>query len=176
MISVALDAQGPEVVRPWHEAAKATFPTLVDRENLLGQLYGLKAIPYVLLVNERGELVQGPVSANIEDETFRQKLIRWVSDPSYEAELRQSSRRSQARNAFSPEEREAQLRFQLGQTLLERGKKEEALSEWRKALSLDPGNWIIHKQIWAVEHPERFYQGPVDYQWQKQQLEAEKER
>ena len=33
---------------------------------------------------------------------------------------------------------------------------------------------IIHKQIWAVEHPDKFYEGNVDYGWQKTQLEAEK--
>jgi len=47
------------------------------------------------------------------------------------------------------------------------------MAEWRKALALDPGNWIIHKQIWAVEHPEAFYEGAVDYGWQKKELERE---
>lgn len=32
---------------------------------------------------------------------------------------------------------------------------------------LDQDNWIIRKQIWALEHPEKFYKGKVDYDWQK---------
>ena len=71
---------------------------------------------------------------------------------------------------------EVAARFQLGLVLLEVGKKEEAMAEWRKALALDPQNWIIHKQIWAVEHPDKFYKGGVDYRWQKTQLEVEKSR
>ena len=39
---------------------------------------------------------------------------------------------------------------------------------------LDPSNWIIHKQIWAVENPDKFYEGNVDYNWQRQQLAVEK--
>ena len=31
--------------------------------------------------------------------------------------------------------------------------KDKALSALRQASKLDPGNWIIHKQIWAIEHP-----------------------
>ena len=42
-------------------------------------------------------------------------------------------------------------------------KKTEAVAEWRKALALDPKNWIIHKQIWAVEYPDKFYDDNVDY-------------
>ncbi len=58
-------------------------------------------------------------------------------------------------------------------SLLVQGRTEEAMAEWRKALALDPGNWIIHQQIWAVEHPEAFYEGAVDYDWQKQQRRRE---
>ena len=72
-----------------------------------------------------------------------------------------------------PKIAEANARFQLGLVLLETGKKAEAMVEWRKASALNPHNWIVHKQIWAVEHPEKFYETDVDYGWQKQQLEAE---
>ena len=80
-----------------------------------------------------------------------------------------------ASKSINPKVIEANARFQLGLTLLEIGKKAEAMTEWRKALALDPKNWIIHKQIWAVENPDKFYDGNVDYGWQKAQLEAEKE-
>ena len=161
------------MVRPWYEVAKATFPTLVDTENLLGDLYHLKAIPYALLINEQGELVEGPVSANIGNEEFRARLERWITDPAYEAEM-MAEGRAASKSETSPELREAALRFQLGRLLLEQGRQAEAMQEWRQALALDPDNWIIHKQIWAVEHPDRFYEGSVDYDWQKRQLEAER--
>jgi len=64
--------------------------------------------------------------------------------------------------------------FRIGRIMLRQGKKDTALVELRKALKLDKNNWIIHKQIWAIEHPEKFYQGKVDYDWQKRQVEQGK--
>ncbi|MBI1926333.1 tetratricopeptide repeat protein, partial [Candidatus Poribacteria bacterium] len=97
---------------------------------------------------------------------------KWLSDPSYNEALIRETKPPQ--QIDDPKVAEADARFQLGLVLLEIGKKAEAMAEWRKALALDPQNWIIHKQIWAVEHPDKFYRGNVDYDWQKRQLEAEK--
>ena len=38
-----------------------------------------------------------------------------------------------------------------------------------RGLELNPDNYLIRKQIWAVENPERFYEGDVDYNWQREQ-------
>ena len=101
-------------------------------------------------------------------------LEKWFSDPDYNAALLRDLKRS---NKPIPKAiTEATARFQLGLVLLEVGKKQEAMAEWRKALALNPQNWIIHKQIWAVEHPDKFYEGDVDYGWQKARLEAEKSK
>ena len=56
---------------------------------------------------------------------------------------------------------------------LDLGQKEKALSALRQASALDPGNWIIHKQVWAIEHPEQFYPA-INSKWQEQQLQQEK--
>ncbi|MBD3181479.1 tetratricopeptide repeat protein [Candidatus Poribacteria bacterium] len=61
--------------------------------------------------------------------------------------------------------------FRLGRTMLEIGRKEQALVELKNALEFDPDNWIIRKQIWAIKNPDKFYSGNVDYDWQKIQLE-----
>ena len=37
-------------------------------------------------------------------------------------------------------------------------------------------NWIIHKQIWAVEHPDKFYDGNVDFGWQKRNWKQKKDK
>jgi len=31
------------------------------------------------------------------------------------------------------------------------------------------------KQLWAVEHPEAFYSGPVDFEWQKRRRQEDAE-
>lgn len=123
------------------------------------------------MIDAAGRLVKGPFSINVSDAETLEMLERWLSEPDYNRQLlRERSSEPQESVAANPE---AAARFQLGLVLLEAGKKAEAMAEWRKALALDPNNWIIHKQIWAVEHPDKFYEGGVDYGWQKAQLESE---
>ena len=172
LISIALDAQGASVVRPWHDAANADFLTLVDSQNIFGTRYNLKAIPYGVLIDEAGRMVKAPFNINVADKETLVMLERWLSDPDYNAVLLHNLKQSDVPIAGITTE--AAARFQLGLVLLESGKKHEAMAEWRKALALDPENWIIHKQIWAVENPDKFYNGGVDYGWQKTQLDAEK--
>ena len=38
---------------------------------------------------------------------------------------------------------------------------------------MDPQNWLIRKQLWAIETPEVSYEGDVDYGWQKEQISRE---
>ena len=172
MVSIALDAQGTSVVRPWHDAADANFVTLVDSQNSFGTRYNLKAIPYGIMIDEAGRLVKAPFNVNVKNQETLAMLEKWLSDPDYNASLLRDMKPSNKPTVKT--NAEAAARFQLGLVLLEDGKKDAALAEWRKALALDPQNWIIHKQIWAVEHPDKFYNGDVDYGWQKTQLEAEK--
>lgn len=172
LISIAIDAQGASVVRPWHDAANADFVTLVDSQNTLGTHYNLKAIPYGVMIDEFGRLVKAPFSIDVKNQKTLEMLEDWLSIPDYNAKLLQDMEPLNELNGKTSTE--AAARFQLGLVLLDLGKKEEAVEEWRKALALDPQNWIIHKQIWAVEHPDKFYDGSVDYGWQKTQLEKEK--
>ncbi len=171
-MSIAIDAQGASVVQPWHDNANAEFVTLVDSQNILGNRYNLKAIPYGVMIDEAGRMVKSPFNINVAKKETIAMLEKWLSDPTYNATLLRNLK--PLNKSQNPKVIEANARFQLGRTLLEIGKKAEAMAEWRKALTLDPKNWIIHKQIWAVEHPDKFYDGNVDYGWQKAQLEAEK--
>jgi tetratricopeptide (TPR) repeat protein len=126
------------------------------------------------MIDEAGRLVKAPFNINVKDQETLSMLEKWLSDPDYNAVLLRDMKLSNEPGAQTITE--ASARFQLGLVLLEGGKKQEAIAEWRKALALDPQNWIIHKQIWAVEHPDKFYKGDVDYGWQKAQLEAEKSK
>ena len=116
-------------------------------------------------------MVKAPFNINVKNQETLAMLEKWLSDPGYNAVLLSDMKRSTKLNSQTITE--ATARFQLGLVLLEGGKKQEAIAEWRKALALDPQNWIIHKQIWAIEHPDKFYDGDVDYGWQKTQLETE---
>ena len=62
--------------------------------------------------------------------------------------------------------------FGLGTALYQQGDTDRALIWWKTARQLDPPNFTVRKQIWMVEHPERFYP-TIDLDWQKEQLRLE---
>ncbi len=72
--------------------------------------------------------------------------------------------------------KDATIPFTHGLVLLHQGRTRDALEQFARARDLDAGNWRIRKQIWALEHPDRFYgeQG-IDWDWQKDQIAREKE-
>ena len=63
------------------------------------------------------------------------------------------------------------IRGWRGLKLYRDGSTSEATAEWRQAIEFDPKNWIIRKQLWAVEHPDKFYDEDVDYGWQREQID-----
>lgn len=77
-------------------------------------------------------------------------------------------------------ERAVHLRPQSAEALTELaaahlagGDKAAAAAALKRARKLDPENWLIRKQIWALEQPEHFYEGPVDFAWQREQIRRE---
>ena len=164
---MAMDAQGGAKARPYVDRVNPSFVTVVDEENLLGQLYGFKAIPNGLLVDDAGILrykkfggfdVRTPETARI--------VHNWAEGLSSK-ELAGMAEEV----AIGPEHMEAISHFRQGLAMYRGGRVKEALSEWRRGVELAPDNYVIRKQIWAVEHPERFYHGKVDYDWQREQIE-----
>jgi len=109
---------------------------------------------------------------NIHNENFRWELAEWVTTGAIPQAWSQTNGRIAPRN-LTLDESEADARFQLAIVLLEKGKRADAITELKRAFRLDPQNWIIRKQLWAIEHPEAFYEGDVDYGWQKEQQTRE---
>ena len=167
---IAQDAQGAEVARPWVEKAGGTFRSLLDQENVVGKRYGLKYVPVGILMDESGRLVKAVSSVNIGDEAFRAELTQWVAEDRVPEVWQENG---QALREMTPSEAEADARFQLAVVLLKSEKKEQAIQELQAAMLLDPENWLIRKQLWAIETPEAFYKGDVDYTWQAEQKDRE---
>jgi len=64
--------------------------------------------------------------------------------------------------------------FAHGGLLLANRQTAAALVEFKRARDLDPENWRIRKQIWAIEHPDKFYgSSGIDWGWQKEQIARE---
>jgi tetratricopeptide (TPR) repeat protein len=173
ILAVAVDGQGPERPRVYVEKAKASYRTAVDKDNTLSNLYGFKYVPVGILVDEDGRLAAGPFKIDVGNPEVVAGLQGWLRNGSLpEAWSGLKGGSSKASLEKSPDAEEAQARFQLGSILLKRGREEEATAQWKRALELDSGNWLIRKQIWAVENPDRFYQEKIDFAWQKEKLAA----
>ena len=72
--------------------------------------------------------------------------------------------------ALTPLERELyDTRVRFGAELLAAGKREAAAAEWKKALLMDPDNFVLRKQIWRLHSPEKF-DPEIDFEWQKERL------
>jgi hypothetical protein len=148
--------------------AEATFVTLIDHTNLLSSLFGFKAVPNCLLVDQFGILnYQKYGGFEIRQPEFREVIETWVEGASPEW----LASRMQEDVMGGPNHEEATRLFQAGVNYYNQGKFEASLSEWEKARDLEPDNWVIRKQIWAVRNPERFYDGQVDSNWQQLQIE-----
>jgi len=163
--------QGAEAARPWLQRAGATFPTVIDAASVLGDLFGYKVIPNGIFLDETGMIrfaKSGGFSvANKADVSAITGLL--AARPGASAPAVES--RETARMALDGGTRDAAL--QHGLDLLRGGDCTAAVSAWRAALAGDQDNFVIRKQIWAVEHPERFYP-TIDFAWQKEQLARER--
>jgi hypothetical protein len=165
--------QGAAAARPWHEQAQATFTTVVDGENVLARLHDARVIPNGIFIAPDG--------------TIRMKIIGGfdVARPEYpaavahllrgeEAAVSLSSSPQAAKRLEATERELVATKLRLGYALLALGQHAQAVAEWRWALFYDPDNFTIRKQIWVLEHPEKF-SPEIDFDWQKETLARERD-
>ena len=160
-----MDAQSTDRPRLYVEKAGVTFTTLVDQANSLSDLYGFKAVPNGFLIDEQGIVRFSQLGGfDIGRPETAEVLEGWLSGQTRKSDGDGST------VVLGADHLEANALFRKGLELFRAGKVEEALARWRQGMQLNPKNFLIRKQIWAVEHPERFYEGDVDYSWQKEQM------
>ena len=122
-------------------------------------------MPNVVFVDDAGVIRYTKFGGfDIRKPEHRQLAERFVSSP----DLDELERQAEA--SLGLEDRATRDHFQQGLAFYREGQVDAALAEWRRCLILEPNNWIVRKQIWAIENPERFYAGDVDLNWQREQL------
>lgn len=160
ILSIAVDLQGPEKSRPFHELAGAEFTTVVDEENSLARVFGYRAIPNGIYVDEQGKLqFQQYGGFDIRKDGISELVSAFVAGGQV------------ANRAATVNDGPASDHFERGLSHYKNGDIALAASVWREGIALDPENWNMRKQLWAIENPDRFYGGEVDYAWQKEQIE-----
>ena len=159
-----MDAQGSEAARPYAEPTLETFPTVIDAENLLGDAFGFKAIPNGVMISVDGRL-DGAIGGGFEirQDGTRELVERWISADGVAIPEGWSDHEWSA---------EALTLFREAGAAVRRGERDHAIELLKQAFPLESDNLSIRKQLWAIEHPEKFYEGDVDYGWQREQLEA----
>ena len=159
MIAVAQDVQGEDRVRPVVEERGVRFPVLIDRASDLGRAFGFRIVPSGFLVDAEAVVRY----RHADDFDVADPRVRWNLERFLAGEPTEPPAESGLMDAAALE------RFAEGVAFYAGGREDEALTVWRAALELDPDNFVIRSQIWAVEHPEHFWPA-VDREWQELQL------
>ena len=58
VLAVALDSGGARTAGPWIEAARPTYPCLIDERHLVAELYGMVNVPNAVWIDEAGRIVR----------------------------------------------------------------------------------------------------------------------
>lgn len=169
VIAVAMDSREGDPL-PWIEAAKPTYPTLIDRDHRLAELYGIVNVPQAVWIDEAGRIVR-PAEAAGAYEGFRKMNRSTREMPEEVARLTTQAKttyldaiRDWVRNgaksahAFTADQAlghlpaltenavRAQAMFRLGQALLRRGEAAEGHRLIQHASRLHPESWCIWRQ------------------------------
>ena len=164
ILSIAVDLQGPDLPRPFHEKAGAEFTTVVDAGTTVTRTFGVRAVPNGALIDEDGVLryalyggfdIRKPATRKLVTEFLLTGELRLTDDTPVKGAVDVASLDH----------------FERGLTLYRASDMEAAAAIWREGMKIEPDHWNMRKQLWAIEHPDRFYNGDVDYDWQKVQVE-----
>lgn len=176
-ITVAFDSAGVAAAGPWIEAAKSTYPSLIDSGHLVAELYGMVNVPTAVWINEEGRIVRPPESAGATDgfremdpTTFKLPEAAMASSratkSAYVEGLKDWARRGED-SAWALSETEvlrrmqppsgehalAATNFAMGLHLFGEGNAAAAQPYFAEAQRLHPENWSYKRQAWALDDP-----------------------
>ncbi len=176
-LAVALDSRGVEAARPWIEAAKSTYPSLIDENHRVAALYNMVNVPQAVWIDEDGVIVRPTETAGA-SEAFR-KLDRTTGKmPPEEVAASKAAKaayldalRDWARNGskskyvlsakeavsrtklVTPEQALGNAYFRLGEHLIRTGRVEQGNGYLDEAKRLRPESWAFKRQAWNLDEP-----------------------
>jgi hypothetical protein len=169
VIAVAMDSRAGDPL-PWIEAARPTYPALVDRDHRLAELYGIVNVPQAAWIDEAGRIVRPAEPAGAyegfrrmdrttrempEDvarltaqakATYLEAIRDWVLSGPRSAHAFAAEHARAHLPALTEDIVTAQALFRLGQALLRRGEVDEGKRRIAEASRLHPDSWCIWRQ------------------------------
>lgn len=150
-VLIAETMEGRNRIEPYLSVLKPRPICLADAGFKSTLYYQLKEIPALLLVDEKGNLVLGPLVAKAEDSLLRETITLWAKG-NPPMEILQNGPSIQSYPG-SLDLEEAVKRLELAQILWISGKKEEAMTEYRRAVLPFPDHEIFKGQGTALQEP-----------------------
>ena len=160
IISVAEDSGGEAAAGPTFDSAHVTFVTIIDPEHTISTLYNFVNVPSAAWIDEEGHVVRLNEGTYAKKHTFG--AIKYGSDeyaPAVEDWVKNGAK---SKFVWSPaemakrvqprtsDEGRAQALFHLGVYFSGQKDVKKAKQYFAEAESLDPNNWNIHRQDWAL--------------------------
>ena len=169
VIAVAMDSR-PADPLPWIEAARPTYPALIDRDHRLAELYGIVNVPQAVWIDEAGRIVRPAESAGAYEgfrqmnrttrempeeaarlttqakTTYLEAIRDWVRQGPRSAHALAADRVLAHLPALTDDVVRAQALFRLGQALIRLGRADEGHRRIQEASRLHPESWCIWRQ------------------------------
>lgn len=168
VLAIALDQ--PDAARPWIDAAKPTYPCLIDRDHRVAELYHLTNVPQAVWIDESGRIVRPPENAGSTDgfrrmdrssgampadaladrarvkQAYGDAVKDWaVNGARSRFALSQADAASRLRTPDASVAT-AQAHFRLAQALRRDGHTDEAGRHFEQAARLHPESWAIWRE------------------------------
>jgi hypothetical protein len=169
IVAVALD-DSVAAAKPWVDEAKATYPALLDRDQIVAALYGIVNIPTTVWIDEAGRIVRPPAIApaddrfkdftGIDSQIHHGELRRWVHDdevPMSEGEVQERQ--------IPPDHDDqlARLERRVAAHLRREGNQEAAERHFARAFELAPMDWTIRRGSMPLRGEDPFGQEFFDF-------------
>ncbi len=139
----------------------------MDANDVMARIFGLAAVPIAFFVGSDGRLVEPPTSANPGDDDQRGRIVAWARGERDRPGFERDARRA---DGDGPDVAKARAWWRLASIALAEGRSADGRAHLERAFELDPTNWLVRKQRWALDEPDKFYDGMIDTSWQKEQV------
>jgi peroxiredoxin len=160
IISVAEDSGGEAAAGPTFDSAHVTFVTIIDPDHRISALFNFVNVPSAAWIDETGHIVRinegtyakkhslGPIKFGTDD--YAPAVVDWVQNGAKSKFVWSDAELAKHLKPRTNDEERAQSLFELGVYFSKQQDLKRAKKYFAEAEALDPANWNIHRQDWAL--------------------------